>query len=315
MQFSLATIRHNGRPTPAIEVSNKYYALTEVAPDLLGAARRPGLMGLFDDWKRAEARLTELAGEIDKSGRGLLSPQPGPDDFMTPLQFPSKLILGGANYYEHMIKEAKIPNFNKQDGTPVFFLKPPTTSLVGCGKTVRYPVQSSKFDWEIELAVVIATTLRRASEQEVSQGIAGYAVGIDLSARDWQMNPKHPWKFDLFTGKGFDDSCPLGPKLVPARFVDPTNLDLRLSVNGLTKQHCNTRDMIWSVTELVSLLSEHVTLEPGDILLTGTPAGVGLASGTYLATGDKIEAEISGLGTLHVEIVPDTATSRTPSAG
>jgi 2-keto-4-pentenoate hydratase/2-oxohepta-3-ene-1,7-dioic acid hydratase in catechol pathway len=289
--------------------------LTVVAPDLLDGARRAGLMGLFDDWKSAEARLAELAGEIGKSGRGLLSPQPGQDDFMTPLQFPSKLILGGANYYEHMIKDAGKPNFRKEDGMPVFFLKPPTTSLVGCGKTVRYPVQSSKFDWEIELAVIIGTTLRRASEQEAAEAIAGYAVGIDLSARDWQMNPKHPWKFDLFTGKGFDDSCPLGPKLVPARFVDPANLDLRLSVNGATKQHCNTQDMIWSVTEQVSLLSEHVTLEPGDILLTGTPAGVGLASGTYLATGDKIEAKITGLGTLHVEIIPDAATSRTPRAG
>jgi 2-keto-4-pentenoate hydratase/2-oxohepta-3-ene-1,7-dioic acid hydratase in catechol pathway len=214
-----------------------------------------------------------------------------------------------------MIKEAKIPNFRKEDGTPVFFLKPPTTSLVGCGKTVRYPVQSSKFDWEIELAVIIGTTLRRASEEQASKAIAGYAVGIDLSARDWQMNPRHPWKFDLFTGKGFDDSCPLGPKLVPARFVDPTNLELRLSVNGATKQHSNTRDMIWPVLEQVSIVSEHVTLEPGDILLTGTPAGVGLASDTYLSVGDKIEAEISGLGILHVEIVPDVATSRTPRAG
>jgi 2-keto-4-pentenoate hydratase/2-oxohepta-3-ene-1,7-dioic acid hydratase in catechol pathway len=259
--------------------------------------------------------LTELAGEIGKSDLGLLSPQPGPDDFMTPLQFPSKLILGGANYYEHMIKEAGIPNFRKEDGTTVFFLKPPTTSLVGCGKTVRYPVQSSKFDWEIELAVVIGTTLRRASEEQASEAIAGYAVGIDLSARDWQMNPRHPWKFDLFTGKGFDDSCPLGPKLVPARFVDPTNLELRLSVNGAVKQHSNTKDMIWPVIEQVSIVSEHVTLEPGDILLTGTPAGVGLASGTYLNVGDKIEAEISGLGILHVEIVPDVATPRTPRAG
>jgi 2-keto-4-pentenoate hydratase/2-oxohepta-3-ene-1,7-dioic acid hydratase in catechol pathway len=107
----------------------------------------------------------------------------------------------------------------------------------------------------------------------------------------------------------------LGPKLVPARFVDPTNLELRLSVNGMVKQHSNTRDMIWSVTELVSLLSEHVALEPGDILLTGTPEGVGLASETYLRTGDRIEAEIDGLGKLSVEIVPDVATPRTPRAG
>jgi 2-keto-4-pentenoate hydratase/2-oxohepta-3-ene-1,7-dioic acid hydratase in catechol pathway len=214
-----------------------------------------------------------------------------------------------------MFKDAGKPDFRKEDGTPVFFLKPPTTSLVGCGKTVRYPVQSSKLDWEIELAVVMGTKLRRVSEEEAVQGIAAYAVGLDLSTRDWQMNPRHPWKFDLFTGKAFDDSCPLGPKLVPARFVDPQNLQLRLLVNGVVKQDANTKDMIWSVAEQVSLLSEHVTLEPGDVLLTGTPAGVGLASDTYLRVGDRIEAEIDGLGKLEVEIIPDAPTARTPRPG
>jgi 2-keto-4-pentenoate hydratase/2-oxohepta-3-ene-1,7-dioic acid hydratase in catechol pathway len=214
-----------------------------------------------------------------------------------------------------MFKDAGKPDFRKEDGTPVFFLKPPTTSLVGCGKTVRYPVQSGKLDWEIELAVVVGTKLRRASEEEALQGIAGYAVGLDLSARDWQMNPRHPWKFDLFTGKAFDDSCPLGPKLVPARFVDPRNLRLRLLVNGVVKQDASTKDMIWSVAEQVSLLSEHVTLEPGDVLLTGTPAGVGLATDTFLRVGDRIEAEIDGLGKLEVEIIPDEPTARTPRLG
>ncbi|WP_354257924.1 fumarylacetoacetate hydrolase family protein [Bradyrhizobium sp. F1.13.3] len=102
---------------------------------------------------------------------------------------------------------------------------------------------------------------------------------------------------------------------MPARFVDPKNFGLRLSVNGEVKQQSNTGDMIWSVTELVSLLPEHVALEPGDILLTGRPEGVGLASDTYLRTGDQIEAEIDGLRKLHVEIIPDVSTPRTPRAG
>lgn len=118
--------------------------------------------------------------------------------------------------------------------------------------------------------------LRRASERDALKGVAAYVIGIDLGLAD---ESRHPWQFDLFAGKAFDDSCPLGPKLVPARFVDPQNLRLKLSVNGVVKQDANTSDMIWSVAEQVSLLSEHVTLEPGDILLTGTPAGVGLASG------------------------------------
>jgi 2-keto-4-pentenoate hydratase/2-oxohepta-3-ene-1,7-dioic acid hydratase in catechol pathway len=153
------------------------------------------------------------------------------------------------------------------------------------------------------------------SEADAMAGVAGYAVGIDLSARDWQMNPRHPWKFDLFTGKSFDDSCPLGPKIVPARFVDPGALHLQLRVNGEVKQDARSDDMIWSVAELVSVLSEHVTLEPGDVLLTGTPAGVGMASGTYLRVGDRVEATISGLGTLSVVVVADEGTQRTTAAG
>jgi 2-keto-4-pentenoate hydratase/2-oxohepta-3-ene-1,7-dioic acid hydratase in catechol pathway len=112
-------------------------------------------------------------------------------------------------------------------------------------------------------------------------------------------------KFDLFGGRGFDDSCPVGPRIVPARFVDHANLGLKLWVNGDLRQDANTRDMIWSLPEQIAAMSEHVTLEPGDILLTGTPAGVGLATGTFLKIGDLIDAEIDGLGHLSFEIIGD----------
>lgn len=153
--------------------------------------------------------------------------------------------------------------------------------------------------------------LRRATEEQALEAIAGYAVGIDLSARDWQLNPRHPWKFDLFAGKAFDDSCPLGPKLVPARFVDPSKLQLQLRVNGNVRQDAYSSDMIWSVGEQLSILSEHLTLELGDVVLTGTPAGVGLTTGSFLKVGDRVDAEISGLGTLSVQIVEDTPTPKT----
>lgn len=312
MEYALSTIRFESRPTPVIEVAGQHHRLEVIAPELFQRAPSRGLMNLFDDWAQAEHQLSQLAGRIAGSSEALV--EPGPDDFMTPLQFPNKLLLAGANYYEHMARDAGKPDFSKSASIPVFFMKPPTTSLVGCGG-VRYPVQSRALDWEIELAVVIGKRLRRASEQEAMAGVAGYAVGIDLSARDWQMNPRHPWKFDLFTGKSFDDGCPLGPKIVPARFVDPRALRLQLLVNGETKQDAMSDDMIWSVAELVSVLSEHVTLEPGDVLLTGTPAGVGMASGTYLAVGDRIDATITGLGTLSVVITPDERTPRTPVAG
>ena len=315
MNYALATVTRDGRPVPVIEVAGDYYRLDKLAPELLAAHPTRNLIALFADWAVADRRLGEIAAGLNISNPARLSPAPQDDEFQTPLQYPNKLMLGGANYYEHMRMEANKPDFRKEDGTPVFFLKPPTTSLVGAGRTVRYPVQSQKFDWEIELAVIMGKRMRRVSVEEAARGIAAYSVGIDLSARDWQMNPQHPWKFDLFTGKAFDTSCPLGPKIVPARFVDPTNLHLRLSVNGIVKQDAHTSDMIWSAAEQVSVLSEHVTLEPGDILLTGTPAGVGMATGTYLKVGDKVEAAITGLGVLKVEILPDEASPRTPRPG
>jgi 2-keto-4-pentenoate hydratase/2-oxohepta-3-ene-1,7-dioic acid hydratase in catechol pathway len=304
MTFSLSTLRHNGRPTPVIETQGRYYPLASVAPELVRTVPSRGLMNLFDDWASAEVTLLKLAERLERSHDGTILPEP--DDFMTPLQYPNKLILGGANYYEHMHKDAKMPDFRKENAIPVFFLKAPTTSLVGSGKTVRYPTQSKKVDWEVELALVIGQRTRRIAEADALKVVAGYAVGLDLSARDWQFHPKHPFKFDLFGGKAFDDSCPVGPKIVPARFVDSGNLRISLSVNGETKQDANTSDMIWSVAEEIASISEHMTLEPGDIVLTGTPAGVGMATNTYLKTGDKIDAEIQGLGKLSVEIVPDT---------
>jgi 2-keto-4-pentenoate hydratase/2-oxohepta-3-ene-1,7-dioic acid hydratase in catechol pathway len=315
MVFALATVMHEGSGVPVIEIDGDWFWLNSLVPQLMGESPERGLMNLFRDWDASEWRLVELVegGRIPAGAR--IEPQPMPGDFLTPLQHPAKLVLGGANYYEHMFRDAGKPDFRKEDGMPVFFLKPPTTSLVGPGKTVPYPAQTRKLDWEIELAVVVGRRLRHATEAEAMAGVAGYAIGIDLSARDWQMNPRHPWKFDLFTGKAFDCSCPLGPKLVPARFVDPADLRLRLSVNGRTRQDAHSSDMIWSVPEQLAILSEHVTLEPGDILLTGTPAGVGMATGDYLKAGDVIEAEISGLGRLVIEITPTQPTPRTPQPG
>jgi 2-keto-4-pentenoate hydratase/2-oxohepta-3-ene-1,7-dioic acid hydratase in catechol pathway len=160
-----------------------------------------------------------------------------------------------------MHKDAKMPEFRKEEAIPVFFLKAPTTSLVGCGKTVRYP----KID-EIRLGNRTGCRYRKKgrniAEKDALAYAAAFATGIDLSARDWQFHPKRPFKFDLFGGKSLDDSCPLGPKLVPFRFVDAGNLRLHLTVNGDVKQDGNTSDMIWSVAEEISEVSKHLTLEP-----------------------------------------------------
>jgi 2-keto-4-pentenoate hydratase/2-oxohepta-3-ene-1,7-dioic acid hydratase in catechol pathway len=308
MTFALATIRHNGQPSPAIEVDERWYLLGQIAPQLLEPTPSRGLITVFEHWTEHEAALIKLADDL-RSGTvtaTALSPAPTIDQFLAPLQYPTKVVLMGANYHDHMAKDAPSLQFKgKENLIPTLFFKPPTTTLVGCGKSVRYPAQSEKFDWEGELAAVIGKRARRVSQAEALDYVAGYAVGIDLSARDWQFHPKHLVKFDLFGGKGFDDSCPFGPKITPARFVQHDRLQLKLWVNGELKQNANTSDMIWSLAEQISAISDHVTLEPGDVILTGTPSGVGLASGTFLRVGDTVEAEIDGLGRLSVEIVPD----------
>ncbi|QSE87288.1 fumarylacetoacetate hydrolase family protein (plasmid) [Rhodococcus pseudokoreensis] len=306
MTFSLATIRVDGTPIPVLSMDGKLYRITDLAPEVLAPNPAGGLMTVFAHWNTAEPVLQRAAGDLT-DGVLTCAPvnAPGLEDWLTPLQYPGKVICTGANYYDHVTQDGGHVGFTKEDNIPVFFLKPPTTTLVGQGKSVRYPVQSSKFDYELELAFVIGKRGRRIPVEQARDYVAGYTIGLDLSARDWQRHPKHLVKFDLFGGKVFDDSCPLGPGIVPARFVDDTNLQLRFRLNGELRQNANTKDMIWSVPELIARISEHVTLEPGDVVLTGTPAGVGLSTGTWTKVGDRLDGEIDGLGSLQVEIIDD----------
>lgn len=304
MKYSLATIRREGRAVPVIETGGDWFDLGEVAPELLQPNPARGLIGLFEQWSDRAAQLDGLAERLAGGAAKPIEP-PAADEYLTPLQYPAKLLLTGANYYDHMQKDAGLASFDKSNAVPTFFLKPPTTSLAGQGP-IRYPSQTEKYDWEIELAVVLGKGGRNIPLEEAMSCVAGYAIGLDMSARDWQFHPKHPFKFDLFGGKAFDESCPIGPRIVPAAYLDAGAIQMQLFVNGELKQNANTSDMIWPVDEQISLISQHVTLEPGDVILTGTPAGVGMATGTYLKVGDRVEARIDGLGELAIDIVSAT---------
>ena len=300
--FFLATRRVDGAPTPVVVVDVGHYLLADLVPELSVSPGASGLMQLFGRWGAVEPVIVASVDELGAGTRTCRDVGPAEvADWLSPLQYPAKVICTGANYYDHVTKDGGHASFSKADNIPVFFLKPPTTTLVGQG-LVRFPAQTQKLDYEIELALVIGERGRNIPVEDAHRYVAGYTVAIDLSARDWQRHPKHLVKFDLFGGKAFDDSCPLGPGIVPARYVDPDALRLRLSVNGELRQDASTADMIWPVPELIARISEHVTLEPGDVVLTGTPSGVGLATGTWLRAGDVIDCEITGLGSMRVEI-------------
>ena len=184
-----------------------------------------------------------------------------------------------------------------------FFFKPPRNAIVGPGATVVMPRNTQKYDWEIELAAVIGKTARYVMPEQALDHVAGYTISIDMSARDFNMAPDQFYKFDWVAGKATDTSCPLGPWIVPAGVLpDPQNIALKLAVNGEIKQNSNTNQMIYSVAEQIARASELMTLDPGDVLLTGTPAGVGVPRGTFLKAGDRIDADIASIGTLSVTI-------------
>lgn len=293
--WALATAEIDGKAVPCLQVEGRLYPFPA-----LGAALPAATIDLFADWPSAQAKLAELAAEITAgSGPAAL---PASTTLLSPLLFPGKILCAGANYYDHMA-EMGFPGVKKETQRLFFFMKAPRNAVVGPGATALKPRGTQKYDWEIELAAVIGKTARYVTPERALDHIAGYTIAIDLSARDFNMAPEQFYKLDWVAGKANDTGCPLGPRIVPASaFTDPQNIKLKLSVNGAVKQDSTTGQMIFSIAEQIARASEIMTLDPGDVILTGTPAGVGVPKGTFLNVGDRIDAEIAGIGTLSVTI-------------
>jgi 2-keto-4-pentenoate hydratase/2-oxohepta-3-ene-1,7-dioic acid hydratase in catechol pathway len=196
-----------------------------------------------------------------------------------------------------------VPDTRKEAQRLFFFMKPPRNAVVGEGDTVHMPIGTSAFDWEVELAAVIGRRARNVAVETALSHVAGYTVAVDFSARDLNSAPNTFYKLDWVAGKAQDTCCPLGPRFVPARAIrDPQDVGLKLSVNGVVKQDGRSSQMIFSIAEQIAILSRIMTLDPGDVILTGTPAGVGAPKKTFLAVGDRVDAEIEGVGRLGLRI-------------
>lgn len=302
MSFALATVEMAGGSRACIEQGGKFWPIAAGAEALgIPALRgeRP-LVDLFENWAESFAQLSTLAAALAKAPPSLALPDGA--RVATPLQYPGKVLCAGANYYDH-IAEMGVTDTRKEAQRLFFFFKPPRNALVGPGRTVRKPKATQMFDWEVELAAVIGKRVKDVSEADALGAVAAYSVAIDLSARDLNQAPNTFYRLDWVAGKGQDTCCPLGPRLVPAAFIsDPMKLRLGLKVNGETKQDGVTSGMIFSIAEQIATLSRIMTLDPGDVLLTGTPAGVGFPKKTFLSVGDRVDAEIAEIGTLSVEI-------------
>ena len=257
-------------------------------------------MDLLEDWPAAEAVLRDL--DVDNA------PVIEYDALLPPLQWPRKVICAGVNYRKHMREMGgEIPAAGWR---PFFFLKAPTTSVIG----PRDPIVISsaaraRYDWEAELAVVIGVKGKNIDPERAGSHVAAYSVCNDITARGYHRRdavPADAFRYDWFAAKSVEGSLPLGPGLTPAFLVpDPQDLRLRLWVNGELQQDESTADMVCPVAELIAAASEVVTLEPGDVIATGTPAGVGAARGLYLRGGDVVRVTIDGLGTLENTVKED----------
>jgi len=249
----------------------------------------PDLLTFFNDPTLEYTIEAALKGRIGAQGVEEVQ-------LLAPIPRPLKIIGIGVNYRGH----AKETGRNIPDA-PILFSKPPT-AIVGPEANIVIPNGASKVDYEVELGVVIGKHARNVSVDEALDYIGGYTVFNDISAREYQFRDGQ-W----FRGKSYDTFAPMGPCLtLPDQISDPQDLKLQLRLNGKIRQNSSTSDMIFSVAELIADISQVMTLEPGDVIATGTPAGVGHVAKPkpiYLQSGDVVEAEIAGIGILRNPVI------------
>jgi 2-keto-4-pentenoate hydratase/2-oxohepta-3-ene-1,7-dioic acid hydratase in catechol pathway len=296
VNFAIANLSTTNGERAALAIDGNYFRL-----DLLSAEWNTSVRAILDDWQHMYPHLVTAAEQCALEGstsRAFVNDENA--QLLTPVKFPNKLVCVGGVYRDHLL-EFNLPP-ERWKNMPMF-LRAPTTSIVGPGRTLVIPPTTKEFDWEIELAVVVSQRLKNADLQTAQSGIAAYSVGLDMTCRDL-LGRDSPTGVDLVRAKAQDGMAPVGPFLRPAQFVsDPQNLRLRLFVNDEIKQNGTTSDMLWSIPEQLSTISRYITLEPGDIVFTGSPAGSGASIGQFLHPGDRIRAEIDQVGTLHVEVV------------
>lgn len=264
-------------------VADDMLAFLNAGPKAWNEAR-----SIIEMWSQADPEVTVVANSArSKGGSG------NPLTLLAPIPRPSKNIFCvGRNYAAHAKERgADVPRY------PVFFTKAPTT-VIGPDAVAPYPAHTKAFDYEGELGVVIGRLGKDIPADEAMEYVFGYTIINDLTARDLQRDHQQ-----FFKGKSLDGTCPMGPMIVSRDAApDPKNMTLETRVNGEMRQSASTGDMIFDIPTLIESLSAGMTLEPGDIIATGTPEGVGAALGRLLEPGDVVEVRISGIGTLITHI-------------
>jgi 2-keto-4-pentenoate hydratase/2-oxohepta-3-ene-1,7-dioic acid hydratase in catechol pathway len=299
--YKLATYAGTAGPRAGIVIADELFD----AAQLTGRVSDATVLGILQEWASARDRLTESAARAAPgAGQPLAKVQ-----LLAPILWPSAIYCAGANYADHAAEMARAsgrapePDPHALGAKPWHFLKAGRSTLAADGDAIRISDVSKTMDWEIELAAVLGRPARNVPVTRALDHVAGYTIANDLSARDMgrraHVSETSPFRFDWVAHKSFDGSCPLGPWIVPCDEIpNPQELGLKLWVNDVVKQESNTSQMIFSLAEQIAHLSSRVTLQPGDVILTGTPAGVGAARGEFLKAGDVVRLWIENIGTL-----------------
>ncbi len=273
----------------------------------LAGGGKPYKAALFNDALTLIENMDESMELVEETmgivSKGIRVSLPLPDRLKPPITYPRKLLCLAGNYAEH-IREGGGTAYDKSKVTPRVFMKPPTTTVIGHGEPIVIPRNGNRIDWEAELGVVIGRRGKFISAEEAYDYVFGYTIVNDVSERRLKVpKEREPregdrW-FDWLNGKWFDTFAPMGPWIVTKDEIpDPHSLRISLTVNGEVMQDSNTNHMIFTVPELIQFISTLLTLEPGDVISTGTPEGTGAARGIFLKKRDLIRIEIERIGEL-----------------
>jgi 2-keto-4-pentenoate hydratase/2-oxohepta-3-ene-1,7-dioic acid hydratase in catechol pathway len=300
--YKLVTYQAVKGPRPGVVVEEEVFDVAK----LTAKSSYATTLDVLNDWKVAQTVLDKVVAKAKKSkinGLPLRKVK-----LLAPVLYPSAIFCAGANYVDHMQEMAVVQKIDLEPDPHEVGLKPwhfvkASRTVVGTESTIPLPAYSKKVDWEAELAVVIGRLAKEVPLDKALDYVAGYTVANDLSARDFavrpQVSPGSPFRYDWVSLKNFDGACPIGPWIVPAKEIaDPQNLGIKLWVNDVLKQDSSTSKMIFSIAEQIAHLSTRMTLHPGDLVLTGTPSGVGSARREFLNPGDVVKVWIENIGTL-----------------
>jgi 2-keto-4-pentenoate hydratase/2-oxohepta-3-ene-1,7-dioic acid hydratase in catechol pathway len=300
MSYRLLSYVSKGQPRAGLLVNEAVY-------DLAAATRNAAwssVLAVLNDWPKAKAALAKAAKATRAKGLPLAKTK-----LLAPILYPGNIYCAGANYKDHVAEMDRAqgrepgPTMKDRGEKPWHFVKTSKSSVVGPGAKVKLPAFSKAVDWEVELAAVIGKRAKDVSVDKALDCVAGYTIANDRSARDVMRRegnpPTSPFHYDWVSQKCFDGACPLGPWIVPASEIrDPHNLGIKLWIGDELMQDSNTGQMIFDTAEQIAMLSSRVTLQPGDLVLTGTPAGVGMGRKRFLQPGERVRLWIEGIGEL-----------------